>query len=160
MRLRPPKLPREPQLPNDSTSDAGPATQHPPGKSGVTVKTDTGQEDKQTEQIIQQEIQSGGNEQELGPARPSMNVPLGRDEVLIRGDEQEKNQDIYKARGHVVMRFRTYTLHADEVTYDSTTGQVTATGHVVFDGGRAQRASGRDARHLRRQPRHAERFTT
>ena len=33
------------------------------------------------------------------------------------------------------MRFRTYTLHADQVTYDSTTGQVTANGHVVFDGG-------------------------
>lgn len=99
------------------------------------MKTDTGQEDKQTEQVIQQVIQSSIDEQQLGPPRPSMNVPLGKDEVLIRGDEQEKNQDIYKARGHVVMRFRTYTLHADQVTYDSTTGQVTANGHVVFDGG-------------------------
>ncbi len=99
------------------------------------MKTDTGEEDKETEKIIQQEIQSGSNEQELGPPRPAMNVPLGRNEVLIRGDEQEKNQDIFKARGHVVVRFGTYTLHADEVTYDSTTGQVTATGHVVFDGG-------------------------
>jgi LPS-assembly protein len=130
-----PETPVGPQLPNDSTSDVGPAQQLPPGKPGVTVKTDTGQEDKQTEDIIQQEIQSGGNQQELGPPRPSMNVVLGRDEVLIRGDQQEKNQDIYTATGHVVMRFRTYTLHADRVTYDSTTGHVTANGHVVFDGG-------------------------
>ena len=114
---------------------SGPSQQLPPAQPGVTVKTDTGQEDKQTEQIIQQEIQAGGDDQELGPPRPSMNVALGRDEVLIRGDEQEKNQDIYKARGHVEMRFRTYTLHADQVTYDSTTGQVTANGHVVFEGG-------------------------
>src|ERR1035437_10725554 len=99
-----PETPAGPQLPNDSTSDVGPAQQSPAGKPGVTVKTDTGQEDKQTEEIIQQEIQSGSNEQALGPSRPSMNVVLGRDEVLIRGDEQEKNQDIYKARGHVVMR--------------------------------------------------------
>lgn len=125
----------EPQLPDDSTSDIDPTQQVPPAEPGVTVKTDTGQEDKQTEQIIQQEIQSGSNDQELGPPRPSLNVALGRDEALIRGDEQEKNQDVYKARGHVVMRFRTYTLHADQVTYDSTTGQVTANGHVVFEGG-------------------------
>jgi LPS-assembly protein len=130
-----PEIPAKPQLPGDTTADIEPAQQLPPAKPGVTVKTDTGKEDKQTEQIIEQEIQSGSNDQELGPPRPSMNVALGRNEVLIRGDEQEKNQDIYKARGHVVMRFRTYTLHADQVTYDSTTGQVTANGHVVFDGG-------------------------
>ena len=129
------ETPAKPQLPDDSSSDGEPVQQLPPAKPEITVKTDTGQEDKQTEHLIQQEIQSSGDEQELGPPRPSMNVALGRDEVLIRGDEQEKNQDVYKARGHVVMRFRTYTLHADQVTYDSTTGQVTANGHVVFDGG-------------------------
>jgi LPS-assembly protein len=130
-----PETPAGPQLPNDSTSEGGPAQQNPAGKPGVTVRTDTGQEDKQTEEIIQQEIQSESNEQELGPARPAMNVGLGRDEVLIRGDHQDWNQDIYRARGHVVMRFRNYTLHADQVTYDSTTGQAKADGHVVFDGG-------------------------
>ncbi len=130
-----PATPATSLSPDNAASDAEPAVRLPTGKSQVTVKTDTGQEDKQTEQIIQQVVQSSANEQESGPPRPSMNVPLGKDEVLIRGDEQEKNQDIYKARGHVVMRFRTYTLHADELTYDSTTGQVTANGHVVFDGG-------------------------
>jgi LPS-assembly protein len=99
-----------------------------------TVTRSTGEEDKETEQIIQQELQTSGA-QDTGPPRPGTNVALGRDEVLIRGDEQEKNQDIYKARGHVEIRFRTYILHADEATYDSTTGQVTAVGHVVFDGG-------------------------
>jgi LPS-assembly protein len=126
--------PAEPQSQDDSSA-IGPAQQLPSAKSKVTVKTDTGEEDKETEQIIQQELQSDSNDQESGPPRPSMNATLGRDEVLIRGDEQEKNQDIYKTRGHVVMRFRTYTLHADQVTYDSTSGQVTASGHVVFDGG-------------------------
>ena len=75
------------------------------------------------------------SDQELGPPRPAINVPLGRNEVLIRADEQEKVQDIYKVRGHVEIRFRTNVLHCDEATYDSTTGQIIATGHVVFDGG-------------------------
>src|SRR5271167_4542812 len=110
------------------------AQKAPPPAPDVSVTTDTGQQDQKTEQIIQQELQAS-SDQELGPPRPAINVPLGRNEVLIRADEQEKNQDIYKGRGHVEIRFRTYILHADEATYDSTTGQVTASGHVVFDGG-------------------------
>jgi len=105
-----------------------------PPTPGISVITDTGQHDQKTEQIIQQELQTS-SDQELGPPRPAINVPLGRDEVLIRADEQEKNQDIYKGRGHVEIRFRTYILHADQATYDSTTGQIIASGHVVFDGG-------------------------
>ena len=114
---------------------ANPAQPQDPQQHPVpTVTRSTGEEDRETEQIIQQELQTSG-EPEAGPPRPGTNVALGHDEVLIRGDEQEKNQDIYKARGHVEIRFRTYILHADEATYDSTTGQVTAVGHVVFDGG-------------------------
>ena len=52
----------------------------------------------------------------LGPQRPATNVPLGRNEVLIRADQQEKNQDIYNVRGHVEIRFGTNTLHADEAS--------------------------------------------
>jgi LPS-assembly protein len=122
---------------DDLFEDNPPATppQQPAPKSGVTAQSDTGQEDTQTEKIIEQELQSS-NDQELGPARPAMNVPLGSNEVLIRADQQDKNQDIYTGRGHVEIRFGTSTLHADEVIYDASTGQLTASGHVVFDGGR------------------------
>ncbi len=98
------------------------------------MRTDTGEEDTGTEKIIQQEL-SANNEQELGPPRPAANIPLGRNEVLIRADEQEKNQDLYHARGNVEIRFSQYVLHCDQATYDSTTGKITAVGHVVFDGG-------------------------
>lgn len=117
--------------PADQRSAAGAARP----KSGVSVQTDSGQEDTRTEEMIQQEL-NAGNTQEAGPPRPSMNIALGQNEVLLRADQQEKNQDIYHARGHVEVRFRTYVLHADEVTYDSTTGHIVATGHVIFDGGR------------------------
>ena len=99
----------------------------------IDVVTDNGQHDEKTEQIIQQDLQASS--EQLGPPRPAINVPLGPNEVLIRADEQEKVQDIYKVRGHVEIRFRTYTLHCDEATYDSTTGQIVATGNVIFDGG-------------------------
>ncbi len=98
------------------------------------MKTDSGEEDTKTEQLIQQELQES-SPQELGPPRPAINVGPARNEVLIRADEQEKNQDLYSVRGHVEIRFSTNTLHCDQATYDSTTGKVTATGHVVFDGG-------------------------
>lgn len=104
--------------------------------SQVTVTTDTGQEDGNTEQLIQQELSGNDGEQQPGPPRPSMNVPLGRNEVLIRADEQEKVGDIYHVRGHVEIRFGIDVLHADRATYDSTTGQLTAVGHVVFDSSR------------------------
>jgi len=115
-------------------SNAGPpAASAPPAKPEVTVRTDTGEEDVKTEQIIQQELQEGS--QDLGPQRPATNVAPGRNEVLIRADEQEKNQDVYSVRGHVEIRFSTNTVRCDQATYDSTSGQITATGHVVFEGG-------------------------
>ena len=96
------------------------------------MQSENGSEDKATEHIVQQIVQES-SDQELGPQRPATNVPLGRNEVLIRADQQEKNQDIYTVKGHVVIRFGGNTLHADEATYDSTTGVLTAKGHVVFD---------------------------
>jgi LPS-assembly protein len=109
--------------------------QQPAPKPEISAQTDTGQEDTATEQIIEQELQSS-NDQELGPLPPAINVTLGPNEVLIRADQQDKNQDIYSGRGHVEIRFGTSALHADEATYDASTGQLTAAGHVVFDGGR------------------------
>jgi len=110
-----------------------PQPQPQPGaSSGITAKTDSGKEDTDTERLVEQVLQSD-TAQELGPQRPAMNVPLGRNEVLIRADEQEKNQDIYNVRGHVEIRFGPNTLHSDEATYDSSTGILKAKGHVVFD---------------------------
>lgn len=123
-----------PPLPAENTAVTG--TQATPASAApkIDVITDSGQHDQKTEQIIQQELQAS-SDQNLGPPRPAINASPGRNEVLIRADEQEKSQDIYKGRGHVEIRFRTYILHCDEATYDSTTGQVIAVGHVVFDGG-------------------------
>jgi LPS-assembly protein len=49
--------------------------------------------------------------------------------------EQEKRGDVYTLRGQVVIRFRSYVFRADEVIYNEATGGITATGHIIFDGG-------------------------
>jgi LPS-assembly protein len=48
---------------------------------------------------------------------------------------QEKQGPIYKLRGQVEIYYRTYVIRADEVTYDSDTGEATASGHFTLDGG-------------------------
>ena len=57
------------------------------------------------------------------------------EEVTIEALQQEKVGDVYKLRGEVEIRFRQFVLRADLITYNTTTGEVTANGHVVFDGG-------------------------
>lgn len=55
--------------------------------------------------------------------------------VTIQAREQEKSGAVYKLRGEVLIQFRNLELRADEVTYDSDSGEVNARGHLVFDGG-------------------------
>ena len=62
--------------------------------------------------------------------------PAGAGEdVTIKAREQEKIGDVYKLRGNVVIHFRNFVVYADEVTYNDATGDATATGHVIFEGG-------------------------
>ncbi len=56
-------------------------------------------------------------------------------EAVIQATTQEKIGDIYKLRGNVVIHFRNYVIYADDVTYNDATGDVTANGHLVFEGG-------------------------
>lgn len=62
-------------------------------------------------------------------------VQPGGEEVTIQAREQEKQGDLYKLRGEAQINFRTYVLRADEMTYNAKTGEATASGHVVLDGG-------------------------
>jgi LPS-assembly protein len=53
----------------------------------------------------------------------------------MRAQEQEKDGPVFKLRGQAEIHYRTYILYADEVTYNSQTGDATADGHAVLDGG-------------------------
>lgn len=58
-----------------------------------------------------------------------------RDSATVCAIKQEKIGDVYKLHGDAEIHYRNYVLRADEVTYDSDTGEATVTGHVRLDGG-------------------------
>jgi LPS-assembly protein len=60
---------------------------------------------------------------------------LENDETIICAVRQEKDGPIYKLQDNVEIHYRTYVLRADEVSYNSDTGDVTASGHFTVDGG-------------------------
>lgn len=60
---------------------------------------------------------------------------LPSEEVTIKAQTQGKDHDIYHLQGDVEITYRSYILRADEVTYNQATGDMSATGDVVFEGG-------------------------
>jgi LPS-assembly protein len=64
-------------------------------------------------------------------------APTSRTEepVTIRAVQQEKDGSIYHLRGEAEIDYRNYILRADQITYNSDTGDSDEEGHVVLDGG-------------------------
>lgn len=58
-----------------------------------------------------------------------------KDGTLICAIQQEKVGDVYKLHGEGEIHYRTYVLRSDEMTYDSDSGEATASGHFRLDGG-------------------------
>ncbi|HEY1527258.1 MAG TPA: LPS assembly protein LptD [Candidatus Angelobacter sp.] len=64
-------------------------------------------------------------------------VPISEEHpVIIDAQECEQAGKVYTLRGDVEIQFADYVFRGDQVTYDSATGDVTATGHFSLDGGR------------------------
>ncbi|HTS34701.1 MAG TPA: LPS assembly protein LptD [Candidatus Solibacter sp.] len=57
------------------------------------------------------------------------------DSTVICALQQEKDGAVYKLHGDVEIHYRNYVLRADDVTYNSDTGEAVATGHFTVDGG-------------------------
>jgi len=55
--------------------------------------------------------------------------------VKISALQQERDGSVYKLHGNVRIDYDTFTFSGDEVTYDSDSGDITAEGHLVLDGG-------------------------
>jgi LPS-assembly protein len=73
-------------------------------------------------------ILSGG--QQLPPIPPEFQNP--ETTVTFRADSQQKIGETYKLKGHVVISYRDMEVRADDATYDHTSGEVVAVGHVTF----------------------------
>lgn len=63
------------------------------------------------------------------------NVSDPGEEVTIKAREQEKAGDVYTLRGDVEITYRNLVFRADEVSYNAASGDITAAGHLVLEGG-------------------------
>jgi LPS-assembly protein len=66
---------------------------------------------------------------------PHTSAPLREEDVTITALQQEKQGALYQLHGNAEIHYGTYILRADEVSYNSKTGDSKAEGHVVLEGG-------------------------
>ena len=57
------------------------------------------------------------------------------DIAILESDTQTKDGDLYTLTGDAIITYRDHVLRADTVTYNATTGEATAQGHVKLTGG-------------------------
>ncbi len=82
-----------------------------------------------------QEQKSNLQESDEDNPCPGRAVTRLKNGTVICAVQQEKDGDVYKLHGDGEIHYRGYVIHADEVTYDSNTGEATASGHFTIDGG-------------------------
>ena len=103
--------------------------------------------------LVTSQLLSGKSDQDPVPSTPqatqkapspapASSAPCARqaatqdsDSATICADQQEKDGDVYKLHGNAEIHYRSYILRADEVTYNSDSGEATASGHFKLDGG-------------------------
>lgn len=85
--------------------------------------------------LVTSQLLSATASAQAEPDLPNIPATLKEEEVTITALQQEKEGPLYKLHGNAEIQYGTYRLHADEVTYNSDTGEAVADGHVVLDGG-------------------------
>ena len=88
-----------------------------------------------TSQLPPVSAEPAGQQKAPFSGRITTSTAVPSDEVVIRAREQEKIGDIYQLRGDVEVTYRRDTVRAENVTYNSVTGDMEAEGGVSFDGG-------------------------
>jgi LPS-assembly protein len=69
------------------------------------------------------------------PPLPAASSGQAPEEVTIRAVEQEKTGSVYHLRGKAEIDYRTYIVRADEITYNSDTGESELQGNMLLEGG-------------------------
>ncbi len=85
--------------------------------------------------LVTSQLLSATPASQMDPQLPETPGALKEEDVTITALQQEKQGPVYKLHGNAEIVYGIWDLHADEMTYNSDTGESTADGHVVLDGG-------------------------
>src|ERR1700692_1752774 len=85
--------------------------------------------------LVTSQLLASQNTAKPAPSLPNSPSAPKEEEVTIVATTQEKIGSIYKLHGKAEIHYGVYILHGDEVTYNADTGDATADGHVVLEGG-------------------------
>ncbi|HZQ96371.1 MAG TPA: LPS assembly protein LptD [Candidatus Sulfotelmatobacter sp.] len=97
--------------------------------------------------LVTSQLHSGGDQETASAPRESAAQPDGNgacapdpagqdaDSTTICAVQQEKMGNLYKLHGNAEIHYRNYILRADDVTYNSDTGEATVAGNFRLDGG-------------------------
>jgi LPS-assembly protein len=103
--------------------------------------------------LVTSQLLAGNSDQDTAPSAqesaspadttaPASSTPCANraatqlnDGTVICAVKQEKQGDLYQLHGDAEIHYRGYVLRADEVTYNSDSGEATASGHFTLDGG-------------------------
>ena len=108
---------------------------HVPGVALVTrqlLAENSGQKEESPAKNAQNVVTSKGSDQSRCG---SQTATQESDSTIICALQQERVGEIYKLHGNAEIHYLNYILRADEVSYDSDTGEATASGHFTLDGG-------------------------
>jgi LPS-assembly protein len=84
--------------------------------------------------LVTSQLQPPKNTAKPSHAAGRINMQTG-EEVIVKADQQEMVGDVFRLNGNVEITFREFVLKADQITYDRSTGEITATGNLEFSGG-------------------------
>jgi LPS-assembly protein len=97
-----------------------------------------------TSQLLAQDSEHGtsSSRKQSAQTQPASPTPCANravtqlnDGTIICALEEEKTGDVYKLHRDAEIHYEDYILRADEVTYDSDSGEATGSGHFTLDGG-------------------------
>jgi LPS-assembly protein len=85
--------------------------------------------------LVTSQLLASNHSQDSPPELPNTPSLLRQEDVTIKAVEQEKVGAVFYLHKKAEIHYGTYILRADEVTYNSDTGDSTEEGNVVLDGG-------------------------
>jgi LPS-assembly protein len=85
--------------------------------------------------LVTSQLLASNDQQNPAQILPNIPSALKQQDVLIKAIEQEKIGPIFKLHGKAEIHYEGYVLRADEITYNSETGDSIEDGNVILDGG-------------------------